>query len=81
MVMPPTENVPKEVRGQVEEVTFYISATGVVTDLKVAPVIQNRGYARKFDEVMRGYTFKPARDAAGNKIASVLTMQVTIGSK
>lgn len=81
LILPPLDGVPKELRGKPVDVTFYVAATGTVTDLSVAPPITNRDFAKKFDAIMRGYTFRPARDAAGNKIASVLLMTVTFGTK
>jgi outer membrane biosynthesis protein TonB len=81
MVLPPLEGVPKELRNRSVEVTFFITAAGIVSDLKVVPAITNKDFAKKFDAIMRGYTFKPARDAAGNKIASVYPMTITFGNK
>ena len=81
MIIPPVDGVPKELRGKTVEVTFFVTAAGLVSDVKVAPPIANNGYARKFDEVMRGYTFKPARDPAGNRIAGTTTVQVSFGGK
>ena len=79
--VPPIDGTPKELRGKAVEVTFYITAAGLVSDIKVAPPILNKDFARKFDVMMRGYTFKPARDAAGNKIASVYPITFTFGGK
>ena len=58
-----------------------VSAAGLVADVKVSPPITNRGFAKKFDEIMRGYTFIPARDAVGNKVPGVVTFRITIGSQ
>jgi outer membrane biosynthesis protein TonB len=81
MILPPTDGVPKELHGKTIAVIFSVTAVGRVSDLRIEPAIENRAFARKIDEIMRGYTFKPARDAAGNKIASVDTIQVTFGGK
>jgi len=81
MIVPPLEGIPKELRGKTIEVTFYITALGIVSDLKIDPPIENRAFARKIDEIMRHYTFTPARDAAGNKIASVYPIQITFGER
>ena len=81
MIVPPLEGIPKELRGKTIEVTFYVTALGIVSDLKIDPPIENRTFARKIDEIMRHYTFTPARDAAGNKIASVYPIQITFGER
>lgn len=76
MILPPIDNVPRSLRGKSVEVTFHIDATGVVTALEVVPPIADRGYARKFDEAMRGYRFRPARDADNRAVAGLLVMTV-----
>ncbi len=76
MMVPPLDGVPKSLRGKTIELTFQIDATGKVTSLEYPP-LPDRGYARKFDEVMRSYTFTPARDADGRAVAGVLTVTVT----
>lgn len=76
MMVPPLDGVPKSLRGKTIELTFEIDATGRVTSLDYPP-LPDRGYARKFDEVMRSYTFTPARDADGRAVAGVLTVTVT----
>ncbi len=76
MVIPPIKS-PKELHGDSVEVKFTIAADGRVTDVKVTPPIKDRAYARKFDEVMRNYRFKPARDESGKAVAGILTMTVT----
>ena len=81
MILPPTDGVPKELHGKTIEVTFYVTALGLVSDVKIDPAIENRAFARKIDEIMRRYTFTPARDAAGNKIASIYPIQFTFGGK
>ena len=81
MILPPTDGVPKELRGKTIQVTFYVTALGLVSDVKIEPPIENRAFARKIDEITRRYTFTPARDAAGNKIASVYPILFTFGGK
>jgi len=77
----PGLDAPKELRGKNFEVIFSVTATGVVSDVKITPPIANKGYAKKFDEAMRGYTFRPARDAAGNKIAGTYVYTFTMGGQ
>jgi hypothetical protein len=79
LIVPPLDH-PRSLRGRTLEVIFQIDRTGRVTDIDVAPPITDRGYSRKFDEVMRGYRFKPARDPDGSPVAGVLTVEVSFGS-
>jgi hypothetical protein len=80
MIIPPPD-VPKDLRGKVFEVTFFVTAAGRVSNVTVVPTITNRAFAQKFDEILRGYVWTPARDAAGNKVSGVVTMQITFGSQ
>jgi hypothetical protein len=77
MILPPVDNLPRSLRGQTIEVTFYIDAQGNVTDLVVTPPITDRRYARMFDEDLRQYRFRPARDADGRAVAGVHTFTYT----
>lgn len=79
--IPSFENVPKELRAKAVEVTFFVTAAGIVSDVTVSPAISNKGFAKKFDEVIRGFTFKPARDSLGNKVAGVAHITVTFFGK
>ena len=81
LILPPIEGIPKELRGKEIGVTFYVTVTGVVSDIKVVPAIANKSFAKKFDEIMRGYTFKPAKDAAGNKVPGTFFYAITLGGK
>lgn len=76
MIVPPLDG-PKKLHGKTVEVTFHVTADGHVTDVSVIPPIEDRAYARKFDEVMRDYRFKPARDPNGKAIAGITTVAVT----
>lgn len=67
MIIPPLDH-PKSLRGKSIEVTFFIDANGKVTDLLVNPPIVDRGFAKKFDETMRGYDWRPARDSLGKPV-------------
>jgi len=64
-------------RGRSVEVTFHIDVTGTVTDISVSPPIADRGFARKFDEAMRSYRFRPARDADDRVVAGVFPVTLT----
>lgn len=76
VILPPLD-IPRSLRGHTVEVSFRIGVDGRVTDFDVVPPITDRKFAQKFDEVMRGYRFRPARDAAGQLVPGVLTVVVT----
>ena len=77
MIIPPIDNVPRALRGQSVDVTFHIDMLGSVTALEVVPPIQDRNFARKFDEAMRSYRFRPARDAENRVVAGVFVVTLT----
>ncbi|MEO5797914.1 MAG: hypothetical protein ABIZ70_04000 [Gemmatimonadales bacterium] len=76
LVLPALDS-PKSLRGKTVEVTFTIDALGRVVDIKVDPPITDRGYAKKFDEVMRGYGFHPGTDSLGRAIAATYVVTVS----
>jgi protein TonB len=76
-VIVPQLNAPKKLRGKTVTVTFHVAVDGRVTDFSVVPPIEDRDYARKFDEIMRDYRFKPARDRAGKAIPGFTTIEFT----
>lgn len=77
MIIPPIDNVPKALRGQSVDVTFHIDMLGTVTALEVDPPIQDRKFANKFDEAMRSYRFRPARDADNRVVAGAFVVTLT----
>lgn len=76
LVIPPAD-FPKELRGQRLEVTFFVAADGRVDHVDVVPPIAHGGFARKFEETMRQYRFRPARSPAGMPIAGSTTITVS----
>ncbi len=78
--LPPLD-VPRSMRGKTVDVLFTISAEGKVTELVVTPPIVDKGFAKKFDEVMRTYGFRPARDADGNPVTSTQSISFTFGAQ
>jgi hypothetical protein len=66
--------VPKAMQGRAVRVTFYVNAAGVVQQIEVVPDIEDRAYARKFEESMRSYRFRPARDAQGGAVPGTVTI-------
>ena len=76
LVIPPSD-FPKELRGRRIEVTFFVAADGRVEHIQVVPAIAHGGFARKFDETMRNYRFRPARSAAGAPVSGSTTITVS----
>lgn len=76
LMLPPLDS-PKSLRGRTVAVTFVVSAEGRVLDIAVVPPIADRGFSRKFDEVMRSYRFYPARDPLGAPVPGTTTVDVT----
>ncbi|HWA16470.1 MAG TPA: hypothetical protein VG817_08550 [Gemmatimonadales bacterium] len=72
LILPPTDP-PKELRGELVEVTFYILADGTVDRVSIKPEIKDRKFAKRLDETMRGYRFTPATNASGVPVPSVYT--------
>ncbi len=72
LILPPTDP-PKELRGELVEITFYILADGTVDKVGITPEIKDRKFARRLDETMRGYRFTPALSPTGIPIASIYT--------
>ena len=75
LVLPPAD-YPKEMRGRRVEVTFYVAADGRVERISVAPEIRDGGFARKFEEAMRNYRFRPARSPEGTPVPGITTVTV-----
>jgi hypothetical protein len=46
--------------------------------VEVAPEIRDRGYAKKFLDVMRKYQFRPARTPDGTAVRGVAIIVVTL---
>jgi hypothetical protein len=68
------EGAPKAMQGRTTRVTFYVNAAGVVEQIEVVPQIEDRAYARKFEERMRSYRFRPARDGQGTSVPCTVTI-------
>ena len=73
----PQLNAPKKLHGKSVDVTLYVSAEGYVTKYTITPPIDDHDYAKKFDEILRDFRFKPGKDASGKPIAGVMSMQFT----
>jgi hypothetical protein len=77
----PFEKPPKELRGASLDVTFWVRVDGRVERYVVQPVITDRDYARKFDEVIRAFRFTPARAPDGRRIAGTTQVTFTLPGK
>jgi hypothetical protein len=77
----PFETPPKELRGASLDVTFWVRVDGRVERYEVQPVITDRDYARKFDEVIRAFRFTPARAPDGTRIAGTTRVTFTLPGK
>jgi len=77
----PFETPPKELRGASLDVVFWVRVDGGVERYEVQPVITDRDYARKFDEVIRAFRFSPARAPDGSRIAGTTRVTFTLPGK
>ena len=77
----PFDTPPKELRGASLAVTFWVRVDGRVDRYEVDPVIVDRDYARKFDEVIRAFRFTPARAPDGSRVAGTTTVTFTLPGK
>ena len=77
----PFDNPPKELRGASLNVTFWVRVDGRVERYQVDPEINDRDYARKFDEVMRAFRFTPARAPDGTRVSGTTTVTFTLPGK
>jgi hypothetical protein len=77
----PFETPPKELRGASLDVTFWVRVDGRVERYEVRPAINDRDYARKFDEVIRAFRFSPARAPDGTRIAGTTRVTFTLPGK
>jgi protein TonB len=77
----PFDNPPKELRGASLNVTFWVRVDGRVERYQVDPQINDRDYARKFDEVIRAFRFIPARGPDGARVAGTTTVTFTLPGK
>jgi TonB family protein len=76
VILPPLD-YPRSLRGRTIAVTFWVGTDGRVERVALDPEIEDRGFAKKFAEVMRNYRFRPARSADGVAIAGTTTVSVT----
>jgi hypothetical protein len=77
----PFDTPPKELRGVSLNVTFWVRVDGKVERYTVEPEIKDRGYAKKFDEVMRAFRFTPARAPDGTRVPGTTRISFTLPGK
>lgn len=76
MILPPFD-YPRTMRGRTIAVTFFVEDDGRVARVTFAPEVPDRGFAKKLEDVMRAYRFRPARSAEGGPIPGTTTVSVT----
>ena len=54
-----------------------VGPEGRVEDIRLSPEPQDRGFARKLEDVMRNYRFRPARGPDGLPVAGTITVELT----
>jgi hypothetical protein len=75
--IPPLDKAPKKLRGKQVDVTFSVSADGRALSWTVNPPIDDKGFARIFEDVIRNYRFFPAKDADGKPIPGTIVVTFT----
>jgi protein TonB len=76
LILPPFD-YPRSMRGQTIDVNFFVLADGRVDRVVFIPDIADRSYARKLEDAMKAYRFRPARDASGQPIAGIAIVRLT----
>lgn len=78
--VPPTDKAPKELRGQVVNITFWVKADGSVERFETDPVIEDQKYREKFADMAMKTRFRPARTSAGKAIPYEFKVQITLAT-
>ncbi len=76
LILPPPD-VPGSLRGVTIAVTFNVGPDGRVVDVSFDPEPDDRGFARKLEDVLRSYRFRPARGPDGLPIAGTTIVSLT----
>jgi len=76
VILPPLD-YPGSMRGKRFAVTFWVGTDGRVVKVAVEPEIPDGGFARRFEDVMRNYRFRPGRSAEGKAIPGTTTVNVS----
>src|SRR6185436_18846979 len=76
LILPPFDYL-RSMKGRTIQATFFVLADGRVDNVVFAEEIPDRGYAKKLEQVLRAYRFRPARSADGAPIAGHTTVSIT----
>lgn len=76
LILPPFD-YPRSMRGQSIDVTFHVLADGRVDHVVFVPEIPDRSYAKKLEDAMRAYRFRPARSADGQAVPGIAIVKVS----
>jgi hypothetical protein len=76
LIVPPFD-YPRSMRGLSVDVNFFVRADGRVERVVFIPEIPDRAYAKKLEDVMRAYRFRPARSAEGLPVAGNTVVRVS----
>ncbi|NOT07744.1 MAG: hypothetical protein HOP28_05985, partial [Gemmatimonadales bacterium] len=76
VILPPFE-YPRSMRGHTIAVTFFVQSDGRVDRVLFSEEISDRGYARKLEDAMRAYRFRPARSPEGKPVPGVTTVSIS----
>jgi TonB family protein len=63
------DGAPDAIKGRTVRVTFFVEPDGSVRAIEVTPPLEDRGYARKVEERLESYRFRPALGPDGTPIA------------
>jgi hypothetical protein len=64
-------------RGVSIDVNFFVLADGRVDHVVFVPEIPDRAYAKKLEDAMRAYRFRPARSAEGLAVPGNAVVKVS----
>jgi hypothetical protein len=76
LILPPFD-YPRSLRGLTVDVNFFVLADGRVERVVFIPDIPDRAYAKKLEDVMRAYRFRPARSAEGQAVPGLAIVKVS----
>ena len=76
VILPPLD-YPKNLRGRTVAVTFWVGTDGRVERVELVPELDDKGFSKKFSDVMKNYRFRPARSPEGTVIAGTTTVSIT----
>lgn len=76
LILPPLD-YPGSLRGQTIAVTFWVARDGKVERVKLDPDVDDRGFAKRFVDVLLAYRFRPARSPEGEPIPGTTTVTIS----